>query len=298
MRLLDLEHRDDIMQHKHHKNTESTECIYVGIDIASQWLDVWLDPIGLCRRFNNTKEGISSLKNWLKDYEISLVVMEATGRLERLCARSLTDSHYPVAVLNPSQISGFRQAVGKIAKTDQLDAKTIALFARTMKVETRPLVSEDIQDLRDLGVRGRQITQMLTAERNRLKRINEEIATESIKKTIIFLMNERKKIEEAMIILVKKDKSLLERYDILTSIPGVGLRTALILISDLPELGTLDGKKISALAGVAPMNVDSGLKQKKARLRGGRRGVLYGCNVCNKVQPCYQGLLREIGFKW
>lgn len=266
------------MQSKPHIHSASTESIYVGIDVASQWLDVWLDPAGLSCRFANTTHGIADLVEWLRAFPIALVAMEATGRLERACARALADANYQIAVLNPSQISGFRKAIGQLAKTDLLDARAIAQFARTIPLEARPLAERHIEELKDLGARFRQITRMLTAERNRLRRTDHELAASSIKATILFFTDERKKIEVAMKKLVKNHAALKARYDILMSIPGIGSQTALTLVSDLPELGTLDGKKIAALAGVAPMNGDSGLKASRAKLRGGRnnvRAILY-----------------------
>ncbi|HEY8190587.1 MAG TPA: IS110 family transposase [Micavibrio sp.] len=254
-------------------NTNVPTPVHAGIDVAARWLDVVLDPVGCHRRFDNDEAGVAALQAWLNEYAVALIAMEATGGLERLAASQLMKAGYKVAVLNPARISGFRQALGKIAKTDLLDAAAIALFAKTMPVTPRPPAGDHIRALKDLSVRRSQLTRMMVAERNRAKRMTDQATLESISRVQQIFKAEQKIVDRAMKALVEAHDDLKHRFDILISIPGIGVQTALCLLADMPELGLLADNKIAALAGVAPMNRDSGKTANRASLRGGRKMV-------------------------
>lgn len=247
--------------------------IYVGIDVSGDWLDIFLEPIGCLWRYQNNDPGVRALSQKLGEYCVAGIVLEATGGLERICATELRAAGLPVHVVNPARISGFRSALGKIAKTDALDAKVIALFAASIRQTNTAATDPLLCDLKDLGARHTQLTQTIAAEKNRLKRVHHPLAHDSIERIIKALKAERDDLETIMRALIESDASIKSRYDILLSIPGIGPLNALTLIYAMPELGTLTDRQISALAGLAPMNKDSGKITGNARLRGGRKHV-------------------------
>lgn len=245
----------------------------VGIDVSGAWLDVHMEPQGLCRRFENNITGVQNLARWLEGHAVNLIAMEATGGLERLCARSLMEQGYPVRVVNPSCIAGFRKALGRHAKTDMLDAKIIALFAGSVPQVPSGQPDPVMMELKDLGARYTQLTQMMAAEKNRIKRVHHATAEGSIRRMIAVLQAERKALGEEMLAIIQGSETLQRHYDILVSIPGIGPLTALTLLCSMPELGLANDRQIAALAGVAPMNNDSGKITGRAHLRGGRKYV-------------------------
>lgn len=246
---------------------------YVGIDVSGDWLDVYVEPAAQLKRFGNNAQGLKALAAWLEPYAVTLVVMEATGGLERLCARHLTAREYNVRVLNPSRIAGFRKALGRLAKTDAADAKIIAMFAASMPQTPGITTDPALAELKDLGARHTQLTRMIAAEKNRLKRVHHDLAKQSMQRMIVALQAERKALEQAMMAVIENIEALKTRYDIMISIPGIGPLTALTLLCSMPELGLVNDRQIAALAGVAPMNNDSGKVTGNAHLRGGRRHV-------------------------
>lgn len=247
--------------------------IIAGVDVAQDWLDIHIHNLAHARCFSNNAEGMSQIILWLKSYDVKKVICEATGGLERLLVYSLRSADISCQAVNPVRIAAFRKVTGKLAKTDLLDAELIALFASKIDIEERisPSVSE--QKLKNLAVRRRQVVEMQTSERNRLKRCDDIHGKESINRVLSFLEKERKSTEEQMLILTNSDAILKRRMEILTSIPGIGHIVALTLISEMPELGSINDKQIAALAGVAPQDKQSGHKQGKASIRGGRKCV-------------------------
>jgi transposase len=275
--------------------------ITAGIDISQDWIDVHIHPEGHNRRISNDAAGMLQLVSWLQSYAPEKVVCEATGGLERLTVKTLRDVGMKCYAVNPARINGFRQATGKLAKTDILDAEVIALFAARMDIEEREPLSVTAQKLKDHAARRRQLVEMQVQERNRLKRCHDTDGKKSINKVLALLEKERQNLEEKMLNLVRKDQELGHKMDILTSIPGIGDIVALTLVSDMPELGKINDKQAASLAGLAPQDRQSGLRARKASIRGGRKCVrtaMYMAAMSAKkynpaIRPFYERLVQN-----
>ena len=272
--------------------------ITAGIDISQDWIDVHIHPAGCNRRVLNDLSGMGQLVTWLQSYAPEKIVCEATGGLERLVVKTLRDAGMQCNVVNPARISGFRQATGKLAKTDMLDAEMIALFAASMDIKGQEPLSANEQKLKDNASRRRQLVEMQVQERNRLKRCHDADSKESIHAVLAMLETQQQKLEEKMQQLIKKDTNLQHKMDILTSIPGIGNIVALTLVSDMPELGKINDKQAAALAGLAPQDRQSGLKARKASIRGGRkyvRNAMYMASMsAKKYNPAIKSFYERL----
>lgn len=245
----------------------------VGIDVSKARLDLALRSTGSVRGFDNDAAGHLELVKFLRSAAPARVVVEATGGYERGVVAAMAAAGLPVIVLNPRRAREFARAAGVLAKTDTLDAKVLALYAETLKPPPRVLPSEQQRALEDLVARRAQLVGMLTQEKNRLgqatsPRIRKSIGAimEAIQEQIDDAENDiAKEIEDSP---VWKDAA--ERMD---SVPGVGFKTACVLLANLPELGTLSRQRIAALAGLAPVNRDSGKMRGKRSIAGGRADV-------------------------
>ena len=245
---------------------------YVGIDVSNNWLDVATHPAADQFRASNDETGISEIITRLSEREVRLVVVEATGGLESPMAAALSLSGLPVAVVNPRQVRDFAKAIGKLAKTDALDAEVLAHFAEAVKPKVRELADEKAQELSALLSRRQQIIQMLTAEKNRLKRAMKPVQRR-LKAHIAYLEKELDGVDSELADAIKKSPLWTEKGDLLRSVPGIGPVSSITLLSGLPELGRLSNKQIAALVGVAPLNRDSGSFRGKRKVWGGRKRV-------------------------
>ena len=256
--------------------------VFVGIDVSKDKLDVAVRPSGELMSFSNDEDGIAMMADFIKPFLPMLVVFEATGGLETAAVGMLTASGLPVVVINPRQARDFAKATGKLAKTDAIDAHVIARFGEAVRPEVRPLKDEETKKLNALLTRRRQIVEMITAEKNRLNRPT-PWTHKDIQKHIAWLEKCLKKADKNLNDLLKKSPVWREKDKILRSTPGVGPVLSMTLLSNLPELGTLNRKQIAALVGVAPLNRDSGLFRGKRMIWGGRasiRSVLYMSVTC------------------
>lgn len=251
--------------------------IFVGIDVSKEQLDVAMRPSGESESVSNDKDGIEALVKRLREVGPSLIVLEATGGLERGVTRGLASAELPVVVVNPRQVRDFAKATGQLAKTDRIDALVLARFGEAVRPALRPLPDEVSQELRALIARRRQITEMIVAERNRLSR-----ASKSVKKRIDahirWLEAELDRADKDLDQSIGQSPIWREKEDLLRSVPGIGPVISRSLIAELPELGELNRKQIAALVGVAPLNRDSGTLRGRRRIWGGRatvRAVLY-----------------------
>jgi transposase len=245
---------------------------YVGVDVSKDQLDLKALPSNEAQQFSNDDAGIKKLLDWVKKIDPSLIVFESTGGLEMLAVSSLLEKDLPVVVVNPRQIRDFAKATGRLAKTDAIDADTIACFARDIRPPIRPIKDEHTQLLSALSARRRQLVDMLVAEKNRLHtaaKANKKGIQAHIRWLERSLVDINKDIDKT----IKKSPSWREDDKILQSFKGVGPVVSATLLCDLPELGTLNRKKIAALVGVAPMNCDSGRFRGKRRIVGGRSNV-------------------------
>jgi transposase len=202
-----------------------------------------------------------------------MIALEATGGYETVVAASIAAAGLPVAVVNPAQVRAFAQALGKRAKTDPLDAGVIAHFAEATKPALRALPDTDTQRLADLVARRSQIIEMMVAERQRLKRLTERRIRKSIERLLAALQKELSALDGDIDAAVRGSSAWRAREDLLASVPGVGKVIARTLIAELPELGTLDRRRIAALAGLAPWTRQSGHWRGKSFIGGGRASV-------------------------
>lgn len=250
--------------------------ISAGIDVAKKHLDLALRCGEEVRseRFENTPEGNDALAERLVRAAPERVVLEATGGYERPAAATLAAAGLPVAVVNPRQARDFARADGRLAKTDEIDARILALFAERMRPEVvRALPSRDQQAFSALVARRRQLLEMRTAEKNRLGTAPSEAVRRSIEAVLDALKKQIAEAERQLDETVEESPMCKEQARLLCSVPGVGKRTAHALIAELPELGEANRQEIAKLAGVAPLNNDSGGRRGRRTTWGGRAPV-------------------------
>lgn len=277
---------------------------YIGIDVSKAHLDIATDDGQTAFRVNNDEAGQLQALGRLQELSPTLVVLEATGGFELELVLLLGTNKVPVAVVNPRQVRDFAKAFGILAKTDAIDARVLARFAATTKPAPQPLPDEQSLVLEALLLRRRQLVSMLATERNRLgafsvtRRPHGRRAVESIQATIQWLQKQLESIDNEIQDQLKNSPLWREKEDLLRSVPGVGPVTARTLLVDLPELGTLDRKRIAALVGVAPFNRDSGGIRGKRRITGGRasvRSALYmACVASLRCNPVVKALYDRL----
>jgi transposase len=274
---------------------------FIGIDVSQSHLDVHVVPDQKCGQFNNDEAGVADLIKFVKAAAPVLIVLESSGGLEMLAVSLLSVKNYPVVVVNPRQVRDFAKAIGKLAKTDKIDAATIAEFAHRLRPEVRPLKDEQTQMLSALNARRKQIVDMLVAEKNRLHRAPLP-NRKNIKAHIRWLEKHLQDISKDIRRTIRKTPLWRNKDDILQSFKGIGPASSATLLADLPELGSLEGKKIAALVGVAPFNCDSGRYRGRRRVWGGRsqvRRTLYMATLSatrsNPTIKSFYQRLREAG---
>ena len=244
----------------------------IGVDVSKDKLDVAVRPDGERWQTANTEEAFPELIARLKALEPELIVIEATGGLERAVVAAMATADLPVAMINPRQAREFARATGRLAKTDQIDADDLAFFGEAIRPEVRPLPEADVQELSALNARRQQLVEMITAERNRLHTAL-PAARPSIREHIRWLQREKERIESKLQRHIDQNLTLRRKFKIMCSAKGVGPATSFSLLSDLPELGKVNRKEIAALVGVAPFNRDSGRWRGKRTTWGGRASV-------------------------
>jgi transposase len=271
--------------------------VFVGVDVSKDSLDVAIGSEKNIITFNNDQKGVDALAKKLSQINTGLTVFESTGGYEFLAASSLAESGLPVVIVNPRQVRNFAKATGILAKTDAIDARVIAHFAKAVKPDVRPLKDRETYELTALVTRRRQLIEMFVAEKNRLKLANKR-NTKDIKDHIRWLEKRLDKIKSDIGKMIQSSPIWRSKDDILQSVPGIGPVTSASLICSLPELGVLSPKKIAMLAGLAPLNCDSGKFKGRRRIWGGRASVRSGLYMatmaavrCNPViKPFYRRL--------
>ncbi len=248
----------------------------VGIDVSKAWLDV-ADSAGSLARFGQDEAGHKALVAWVKERAPERVVLEASGGYERLAVVALATSGVAVVVVNARQVRAFAKALGRLAKTDAIDASVLAEFAARVQPEVRPLKDEQSQLLTALMTRRRQLIEMLTAEKNRLASAPKAVQRQ-ITDHISWLNGQLKDLDTEMGEKIEASEVWRVKTELLTSVKGVGKVLSRTLLASLPELGQLSRRQIAALAGVCPFNRDSGTLRGRRMIWGGRkdvRAVLY-----------------------
>lgn len=273
----------------------------VGIDVSKASLEVAVRPSGPLGSFVNDEAGIQALVKQLKTLAPGLIVLEATGGLEIAVVSALAANALPVVVVNPRQVRDFAKATGQLAKTDTLDADSLAHFGEVLRPPVRPIKDAQLQALDALMTRRRQLVGMLTAEKNRLS-LASPATRKDIIKHIAWLEKRLKGIDGQITRWIKNSPLWLAKDRLLQGVPGVGPVTSVSLLADLPELGTLNRREIAALVGIAPFNRDSGTLQGKRTVWGGRaqvRSVLYMATLsavrCNAIIRAFYQRLRTAG---
>lgn len=271
---------------------------WVGIDVSKAYLDVYLHPEAKQWRSANTDSGIAEIAKVLDSVEVALVVLEATGGMEQAVTHALSQAGIAVVVSNPRRVRDFAKAMGKLAKTDRIDAEVLARFGQAVRPEVRALASKAARELQELVMRRQQLVEMMSAERNRKSSARSARTREHIEGHIEWLGEEIKALDKQIQVHLNQSQQWQQQKALLQSVPGVGVVTASTLIALLPELGLLSRQQIAALVGVAPINCDSGQMRGKRFVIGGRsavRSVLFmAALVATQFNPVIQSFYQRL----
>ena len=275
----------------------SSNPLYIGIDVSKATLDIDAYPQSHAAQFRNDDIGRHQLIDLLLDLMPALIVLEATGGLESPIAGDLAMAGLCVAVINPRQARDFAKAIGVLAKTDAVDAHVLARFAEAIKPEVRPLKSNEMMALDSVLTRRRQIVEMITAETNRHAQAAGKIAKQ-IAQHLIWLRKRLSEADDDLDGAIQQSPLWQAKSDLMTSVPGVGKITATSLLAELPELGNLARREISALVGVCPFSRESGKHKGRRAIWGGRasvRAVLYmAALVASRHNPVIKAFYQKL----
>jgi len=274
------------------------DMLTVGIDVSKDHLDVAVHPSGEAFTVERNAAGLDQLIVRLRELRPGIVTLEATGGFETVAAAALAAAGLPLVVVNPAQIRAFARALGQRAKTDPIDAAVIARFAAATNPEVRPLPDEATRLLSDLVARRRQIVEMMAAEGQRERRLNNMRLKKSIARLRKTLEKELAELDDEINQSVRGSPAWREKEDLLASVPGIGPVIARTMIAELPELGTLNGKQIAALAGLAPFTRQSGQWRGKSFIGGGRTAVrtalFMGAMVARRHNPVLRAFFERL----
>ena len=244
---------------------------YVGIDVSKHHLDIFDEAVGASERIANAPQAITELvARWRCD---ALVVFEATGVYDLELREALRQAGIRFARINPARARDFARASGQLAKTDPIDARMLAAFARAMQPATAQVSTAARNALARLAKRRDQLVLMRAQEKNRRSEAEDRAMAERIARLIEVLDHEIAEIEAEISALIKAEPELSDDAQLIRSLPGVGPVACMQLITQMPELGHVGPKQVAALAGLAPFNVDSGAYRGKRRIGGGRKRV-------------------------
>ena len=276
--------------------------VFIGIDVSKSSWDVHLLPEGRSFTIRVDEGAIERLRESLGSCEASLVVLEATGGLERRLVAELLEAGWSVAVVNPRQVRDFAKAIGRLAKTDGIDAQVLALFAQRVQPRPTQKTPEKQHELMALVTRRRQLVNLRSMEKMRRQQTAHKAASRSIEAILKVLDRQIDALDKALARLIEADDDWRAKRDLLESVPGVGPATSATLVAELPELGKLNRQEIASLAGLAPFNHDSGQFRGQRRIRGGRsalRATLYMATLtasrCNDKMKAFAQRLHQAG---
>jgi len=275
--------------------------VFVGIDVSKATLDVMVLPEERYFQVSRDEAGVEQLLATLKPLGVTLIVLEATGGLERPVVMALAAAGLQVVTINPRQAREFARATGTLAKTDAIDAKLLARLGQVLRPQVRPLKDAETQALQALATRRSQLVEMLAMERNRLHSATSRVKPD-IQAHIEWLSKRLKDVDDDLQRQIDTTDAFRVKDEIIRSVPGAGRVLSTTLLASLPELGRLNRREIAALVGVAPLNCDSGTMRGKRRVWGGRaavRTVLYMATIsairCNPDIRAFHERLRAAG---
>jgi transposase len=257
--------------------TDTIACS-VGIDISKDRLDVHVLPAGTERQFANDAAGLRGLMRWLAPLAPARIVYEATGAYHRRLERMLGAKGLPLVKMNPQHTRAFAKAVGRLSKTDRIDAAMLARFGALMTPDLRPIRSEALDRLGELVAARRALVQDRVATQNRIPNLTIALLKRQAEQRLRQIAAQIAAVDAECRRLLAGAPDLKRRFEILSSIPGLGDATAFAVIAEMPELGTLSNKQAASLAGLAPIDRQSGQWQGKSFIQGGRarlRQALY-----------------------
>src|SRR5271155_2710578 len=265
------------------------------IDVGKDQLDVAVGSNGALFSEPNQARAIARLAKRVAQLGCARVLIEG-GSYQNILVGALHAAELPVVIINPRRVREFAKSIGQLAKTDHIDARVLAEYGERIQPPVRELPAEQNQALRGLWVRREQLIEMLGMEENRLEHAPTALHR-SLRAHIAYLRKQIKQADHDLDCVVR-NSALWDKYQLLSSVPGVGPILSVALLSDLPELGRLNRREVAALAGVAPFNCDSGTLRGQRKIQGGRkrlRRVLYSATLasvrCNPVlRPFYQRL--------
>lgn len=249
-----------------------SEKLFVGIDVGKHHVDLATSSGEGVGRFKNDDEGIGQILLLLGGRSVGLVVLEASGGYERQMLASLLGAGIPAVAVNPRQARDFAKAVGRLEKTDAVDARILALFARSVRPAVRPRVRDELAEVQDWVARRRQLIDMLVAEKNRAEQARHGVLKD-IREHIDWLKKRIRDNERELRELLKDAPEWNAEVEVLDAVKGIGRVAAVTLLAAIPELGTLNRRQIAKLVGVAPLCRDSGTLRGKRTCWGGRRHV-------------------------
>src|SRR5215468_7645798 len=266
--------------------------VFVGIDVAKAQLDIALRPTGERWTVTNDEPAITALVTRLQEIAPQLIVLEATGGYQRAVVAALAAAAFPLVVVNPRQVRDFAKATGQLAKTDALDARTVAHFAEAVRPAPRPLPDAQTEELRALLARRRQLMAMRTTEQNRLENATRRLRAD-IEAHIAWLNQCVVALDDDLDTTLQASPVWRERETLYRSVPGMGPVCARTLLLDLPELGTLNRQRIAALVSVAPFNRDSGTLRGTRTTWGRRAHVRATLYMSTLVAVQYNPILKR-----
>lgn len=266
---------------------------FVGIDVSKDTWDIHVLPSGNSCSTTTDSQGLAELLKLLPPAGSCAIVMEATGNYERDLAIALLDAGHRVAIVNPKRARDFAKSMGRLAKTDRVDAESLALFAERVRPRLAEKPTEKQLQLDELVARRRQLVDFQTMDRNRQKMARQATTIRSIARHLTLLEKQITELNLAIAELIESDDDWRHTAELIVSTPGIGATTAATLIAELPELGQLNRAQIASLVGVAPFNHDSGKYQGQRRIRGGRAMVRTALYMATLTAMRFNPAIRE-----
>jgi len=271
--------------------------MFVGIDVGKYQVDVALGAGGSVQQFKNDDEGIETILELLAGHRIGLVVLEASGGYQRQLLAAMLAKKMPAVAVNPRQARDFAKAIGRLEKTDKVDAQMLALFAERVRPPVRPAPDETLEQVSDWLARRKQLVEMLTAEKNRRQQAKGAIRR-NIESHITWLKAQLRETEKDLSDTMSSCPTWDAVVELLDAQRGIGRLAAMTLMAVIPELGTIDRKGIAKLVGVAPLSRDSGTYRGRRAIWGGRaaaRSCLYMATlVATRYNPTIKAFYARL----